>query len=56
MQRNQGHPEVRVGELSLKCAEKTGFPSLGFFLQGDNRALQGRKSLPEGKTAARRFK
>jgi hypothetical protein len=44
-----GGQEVRVGEVFVECAEKTGFPGFGFFLQGNNYALRGRRRLPEGK-------
>ncbi len=33
--------EVRVGEVFVGCAEKTGLPGFGFLWQGDNYALQG---------------
>jgi hypothetical protein len=42
-----GGQEVRVGEVFVKCAEKTGFPGFGFFRQGNNYALRGRRRLPE---------
>jgi hypothetical protein len=44
-----GGQEVRVGEVFVECAEKTGFPGFGFFLQGNNYALRGRRRLPEEK-------
>jgi hypothetical protein len=44
-----GGQEVRVGEVFVECAEKTRFPGFGFFWQGDNRALLGRRRLPEEK-------
>jgi hypothetical protein len=40
---------VRVGEVFVECAEKAGFPGFGFFGQGDNPALRGRRGLPEEK-------
>ena len=36
-----GGQEVRVGEVLVECAGKTGFPGFGFFRQGDNCALRG---------------
>jgi len=33
----------------VECAGKTGFPGFGFFRQGDNCALRGRRRLPEDK-------
>jgi hypothetical protein len=44
-----GGQEVRVGEVFVECAEKTGFPGFGFSLQGNNYALRGRRRLPEEK-------
>jgi hypothetical protein len=44
---NSGGQEVRVGEVFVECAGKTGFPGFGFFRQGDNCALRGRRRLPE---------
>jgi uncharacterized membrane protein YeaQ/YmgE (transglycosylase-associated protein family) len=44
---NSGGQEVRVGEGFVECAEKTRFLGFGFFWQGDNRALLGRRRLPE---------
>jgi hypothetical protein len=44
-----GGQEVGVGEVFVECAEKTGFPGFGFFLQGNNYALRGRRRLPEEK-------
>ena len=46
-QRNQGDQDVRVGEVFVECAEKTGVSGLGFSGQGDNPALRGRRRLPE---------
>jgi hypothetical protein len=40
---------LTVGEVFVECAEKTGFPGFGFFRQGNNYALRGRRRLPEGK-------
>jgi hypothetical protein len=37
-----GGQEVRVGEVFVKCAEKTVFSGLGFSWQSDNPALRGR--------------
>jgi hypothetical protein len=31
-----GGQEVRVGEVFVECAGKTGFPGLGFFRQGED--------------------
>jgi hypothetical protein len=45
-----GGQEVRVGEVFVECAEKEGFPGFGFFRQGDNCTLRGRRRLPEEKT------
>ena len=42
-----GNQEVRGGEVFVEGAGKTGFPGFGFFRQGDNCALRGRKRLPE---------
>jgi hypothetical protein len=42
-----GGQEVRIGEVSVKCAEKTGFPGFGFFRHGGNRVLRGRRWLPK---------
>src|ERR1039457_3058091 len=44
-----GGQEVRVGEVFMECAEKVGFPGFGFFRQGNNYALRGRRRLPEEK-------
>jgi hypothetical protein len=44
-----GGQKVRVGEVFVECAEKTRFPDFGFFWQGNNYALRGRRRLPEGK-------
>jgi hypothetical protein len=44
-----GGQEVRVGEVFVECAEKIGFPGFGFFRQGNNYALRGRRRLPEEK-------
>jgi hypothetical protein len=33
----------------VECAEKTRLPGFGFFWQGDNRALLGRRRPPEEK-------
>ena len=38
---------MRAGEVFVECAGKTGFPGSGFFRQGDNCALRGRRRLPE---------
>jgi hypothetical protein len=42
-----GDQKVRVGEVFVECAEKTRFPDFGFFWQGNNYALRGRRRLPE---------
>jgi hypothetical protein len=44
-----GGQEVWVGEVFVKCAEKTGFPGFGFFRQGNNYALRGRRRLSRRK-------
>ena len=33
----------------MECAEKTGLPGFGFLLEGDNPALRGKKTAPEGR-------
>jgi len=48
-QRNQLDQDVRVREVFVECTEKTEFPGFGFSGQGDRRALQGRRRLPEEK-------
>jgi len=44
-----GGQEVKVGEVSVECAEKTGFLGFGFFRQGDNCALRGEDGSQRGK-------
>jgi len=51
-----GDQEVRVGEVFMECAEKEGFPGFGFFRQGANYALWGRKRFPEEKLQVARPK
>jgi hypothetical protein len=53
MAAKSGGQEVRVGEVFVECAEKMGFPGFGFFRQGNNYALRGRKRLPEEKCNSR---
>ena len=50
---NSGDQEVRVGEVIVECAEKTGFHNLGFFRQGDNYALRGGNSSQRGKCTSK---
>jgi hypothetical protein len=49
-QRNRADEGVGAGDVFVKCIEKAGLPGYGFSGQGDNRALQGRKQLPEKRT------
>jgi len=44
-----GGQEVRVGQVFMECAEKKEFPGFGFFWQGANCALWGRRRLREAK-------
>jgi hypothetical protein len=44
-----GGQKVRVGEVFVECAEKTGFPGFGFFRRGDNCALRGEDGSQRGK-------
>ena len=44
-----GGQELRVGEVFVECAGKTGFPGFGFFRQGDNCALRGEDGSQRGK-------
>jgi hypothetical protein len=46
-QQNQGDQGVGVGEMFVKYTEKKGLPSFGFYWQGDNPALWGRRRLLE---------
>jgi hypothetical protein len=42
-----GDQEVRVGEVCVECAGKTGFPRFGFFRQGEITAWASQRRLPE---------
>jgi hypothetical protein len=46
-QRNQADKDVRVGEVRVECAEKTGFPGFGFSRQGEIAAWASQRRLPE---------
>jgi hypothetical protein len=50
-----GGQDVRVGEVFMECAEKKEFPGFGFFRQGANCALRGRKRLPNEKLQAQKL-
>jgi hypothetical protein len=41
-----GGQEVRVGEVFVECAEKTGFPGFGFSQQGSIGAWRSQKTAP----------
>jgi hypothetical protein len=44
-----GGQEVRVGEVSMECAGKIGYPGFGFFRQGDNYPLRGEDGSQRGR-------
>jgi hypothetical protein len=44
-----GDQEVRIDEVSIECAEKTGFPGFGAFRKGGNCILRGPKTASQGK-------
>jgi hypothetical protein len=49
------HPEVRVGEVFVGCAEKAGFPGFGFSGRATT-APCGAKTVPGGKNASCRIR
>ena len=53
IQRNRADQDVRAGGVFVEGTEKIGFPGFGFFRQGNNYALRGRKRLSEGKMQLR---